>query len=86
MAQQLPKELRDFKLLKKKDIDVVISTSCSLLHVPYTLANETKLDEKYKKHFSFAIEKLGELQDLNNIFNAKSQDSHEALVKNIALF
>lgn len=80
------KSLETLNFLKEKDIDVVISTSCSLLHVPYTLANETKLDEKYKKHFSFAIEKLGELQDLNNIFNAKSQDSHEALVKNIALF
>ena len=46
---------------------VVISTSCSLLHVPYTLASETKLPAEYKKHFAFAEEKLTELNELSNI-------------------
>jgi methionine synthase (B12-independent) (EC 2.1.1.14) len=40
---------------------VVLSTSCSLLHVPYTLDSETKLTDEYKKHFAFAEEKLEEL-------------------------
>ena len=50
--------------LKNYAENIVLSTSCSLLHVPYTLDNETKLEEKIKKHFSFAVEKLGELQEL----------------------
>ena len=43
---------------------VVINTSCSLLHVPYTLENETKLSNDIIKHFSFAKEKLNDLSSL----------------------
>ena len=43
---------------------MVLSTSCSLLHVPYTLENEVRLEEKIRKHFSFALEKLEELKEL----------------------
>lgn len=50
--------------LKAKKIETVISTSCSLLHVPYTLRHETKLPEKYIAHFAFAEEKLSELSEL----------------------
>lgn len=50
--------------LKACDIETVISTSCSLLHVPYTLKNENKLSEKYTEHFAFAKEKLVELEEL----------------------
>ncbi len=50
--------------LKAKGIETVISTSCSLLHVPYTLKNETKLPQKYIEHFAFAEEKLEELAEL----------------------
>ena len=46
---------------------VVINTSCSLLHVPYTLENETKLSNDIIKHFSFAKEKLNELNDLSSL-------------------
>lgn len=53
--------------LKEKGIDTVISTSCSLLHVPYTLKNETKLPEKYTEHFAFAEEKLSELSELKTL-------------------
>ena len=44
--------------------NIVLSTSCSLLHVPYTLDSETKLTDDYKKHFAFAEEKLVELEEL----------------------
>ncbi len=44
--------------------NIVVGTSCSLLHVPYTVAEETGIDEDHKKHFAFAQEKLGELRDL----------------------
>ena len=46
---------------------IVIGTSCSLLHVPYTLASETKLPDEYKKHFAFAEEKLTELAELSSL-------------------
>ncbi len=45
--------------------NVVISTSCSLLHVPYSLEYETKLETDVKKHFAFAAEKLKELNELS---------------------
>ena len=37
------KTLQVLKNLQDKEIQVVLSTSCSLLHVPYTLKHETKL-------------------------------------------
>ena len=55
------------------NINVVISTSCSLLHVPYTLKHEDKLADSYKIHFSFAEEKLTELAELG-VLADKKQD------------
>lgn len=45
--------------------NVVLTTSCSLLHVPYTVAAETELDPAYVTHLAFAVEKLGELVALS---------------------
>ena len=59
--------------------EVYIGTSCSLLHVPYTLESETKLPDEYKKHFAFAEEKLLELKELSDLNEA-------VLAKNRALF
>jgi 5-methyltetrahydropteroyltriglutamate--homocysteine methyltransferase len=56
--------------LKNYAENIVLSTSCSLLHVPCTLANETKLDASYLKHFAYAEEKLGELADLKTILSS----------------
>ena len=64
--------LLDIKRLAK---NVVISTSCSLLHVPYTVENEEKLSQEIKKHFSFAKEKLNELNELKHII--KNEDYHK---------
>ena len=55
--------------------NVVLGTSCSLLHVPYTLANETKLSEDYKKHFAFAEEKLTELNEIALLFGTDFENS-----------
>ena len=49
------KTLETLDALKDKGISVVLSTSCSLLHVPYTLEGENKLSEHYKKHFAYAV-------------------------------
>lgn len=54
-------------IVKKSGANIVFSTSCSLLHVPYTLKNESSLSDEYKRHFSFADEKLKELADLKKI-------------------
>ncbi|GAX00641.1 5-methyltetrahydropteroyltriglutamate--homocysteine S-methyltransferase [Secundilactobacillus silagei] len=63
--------------------DIVLTSSCSLLHVPYTLENEPQLDEKYKKYLAFAKEKLTELTDLDHILGGTGDD---ALKANEALF
>ena len=55
--------------------NVVLGTSCSLLHVPYTLDSETKLSDDYKKHFAFAEEKLSELSELSAIAGSDYENS-----------
>ena len=65
--------------------NVVLGTSCSLLHVPYTLDNETKLSDDYKKHFAFAEEKLTELAELASIAGTDYENS-EVYKKNQSLF
>ena len=44
--------------------NIYVGTSCSLLHVPYTTANETKLDANILKHFSFAEQKIREIKEI----------------------
>ena len=61
---QLPKE------------QLVLSTSCSLLHVPYTTKNEL-FDESVNQHFAFAIEKLEELTDLERIISGDKTPLNE---------
>ncbi len=52
--------------------DIILSTSCSLLHVPYTLTHETTLDPGIRSWMSFAREKLTELSDISNIHSTKN--------------
>lgn len=72
--------------LKEKEIQTVVSTSCSLLHVPYTVENETKLEDKYKKHFAFAKEKLTELKEIDEIFSSANYKNNAKYQQNVALF
>lgn len=72
--------------LKNSEISTVINTSSSLLHVPYTLKNETKLDADYTKHFAFAEEKLEELNELKILSDLDSYETHPAFIKNLELF
>ena len=71
--------------LKKHTSEIVLSTSCSLLHVPCTLTNETKLAESYKKHFAYAEEKLSELAELKKITESQSPSETEEYRLNAAL-
>ena len=68
--------------IKKYAKEIVLSTSCSLLHVPYTLQNESKLDENIKQHFSFAVEKLKELRELSALENADDYTQEQAYQEN----
>ncbi len=82
---------RTIDILKglKKDSEVVLNTSCSLLHVPYTLGNETKLGEDYTKHFAFAEEKLTELREiayLSDVADSANVAAQDEFKKNQALF
>ena len=65
--------------------NVVVSTSCSLLHVPYTLESEKKLSDDYKKHFAFAEEKLAELSEIAALFGTDFE-SAASFKNNQALF
>ncbi|MYM97206.1 5-methyltetrahydropteroyltriglutamate--homocysteine S-methyltransferase, partial [Rugamonas sp. FT81W] len=48
-----------------------LSTSCSLLHVPFSLASETALDQEIKSWLAFATEKLDELYVLKQALQGK---------------
>ena len=48
--------------------NLLISTSCSLLHTPFTLKYEEKLDSTIKSWLSYACEKLEELNLITKIF------------------
>ena len=72
--------------LEKAGINTVLSTSCSLLHVPFTLKNETKLAKEYLEHFAFAIEKLEELKELKALADSKDINNEETYINNQKLF
>ena len=77
---------RSIGILKSiKAENVVVNTSCSLLHVPYSLESETKLADDYKKHFAFAEEKLTELNEIAELAG-KEYANDEIFKKNQALF
>lgn len=44
--------------------NIVINSSCSLLHVPFTVESETTLDKSVLNHFAFAEEKIKELSEI----------------------
>ena len=62
--------------------NIVLNTSCSLLHVPYSVKNEV-FEENIKAHFAFALEKLAELTDLAQLVK---NENPQVLASNQALF
>ncbi|KAF8007060.1 hypothetical protein BT93_K1151 [Corymbia citriodora subsp. variegata] len=55
--------LHDLESIVGKD-KLVVSTSCSLLHTPVDLVNETKLDKEIKSWLAFAAQKVVEVNAL----------------------
>ncbi len=70
----------------KEKIDssnLILSPSCSLLHIPFTLKYEEKLSSEIKSYLSFAVERLDELALLNRVFRGKeSTNDKELLAQN----
>ncbi|MBR7070125.1 MAG: 5-methyltetrahydropteroyltriglutamate--homocysteine S-methyltransferase [Oxalobacter sp.] len=73
------KTLEDLKAINPQ---VVLSTSCSLLHVPYTVKQETKLSNGIKRHFAFAYEKLEEMQEICRLSDLPDYTKDPAFIAN----
>ena len=48
--------------------NIIVSSSCSLLHTPFTLKYEEKMDTEIKNWLSYAVEKLSEVALVSNVF------------------
>ena len=59
------KKLHSLGLPKEQ---IIVSSSCSLLHLPFTLKYEEKLSTEIKSWLSFALEKLDELSLISTLF------------------
>jgi 5-methyltetrahydropteroyltriglutamate--homocysteine methyltransferase len=59
-----------------------LAPSCSLLHVPVDLANETKLDPEIRSWLAFAKQKLEELRVLRAALNHGREAVREELMSN----
>ena len=77
--------LDKIRTLKTLVNELVIGSSCSLLHIPYTLEYENKLEVKYKEHLSFAKEKLVEIKEIKEILDLEKVENSKFLVENVAL-
>lgn len=62
-------------VIAKRSGLVWLSTSCSLLHVPYSLAAEPALDDEQRSWLAFAEEKLAELELLKSALSADERVS-----------
>ena len=80
------KTLKVIRQLQEKGIDAVISTSCSLLHVPYTLKHEDKMPQEYRSYFAYAEEKLVELKELSVLAETEQYAKNAAYQANQNLF
>ncbi|WP_419770636.1 MAG: 5-methyltetrahydropteroyltriglutamate--homocysteine S-methyltransferase [Candidatus Marinarcus sp.] len=81
------KRLSDISAVIKKE-KIIIASSCSLLHTPFTLKYENTLDDDIKNWLSFACEKLDEIVLLSKVFHQGVENLEakelEALNKNKA--
>jgi 5-methyltetrahydropteroyltriglutamate--homocysteine methyltransferase len=64
---------------------IVLSTSCSLLHLPYSLKLENRLMPEYRKHLAFAEEKLEELKEIALLWNMADYRRDSKFVANSTL-
>lgn len=56
-------------IAQKVDKDnIIVSSSCSLLHTPFSLKYEEKMDSEIKNWLSYAVEKLDEISLVSKLF------------------
>jgi len=56
-------------IAQKVDKDnIIVSSSCSLLHTPFSLKYEEKMDSEIKNWLSYAVEKLDEISLISKLF------------------
>ncbi|MFB7719404.1 5-methyltetrahydropteroyltriglutamate--homocysteine S-methyltransferase [Nocardia sp. NPDC056100] len=65
--------------LREAGVSVAVSSSCSLLHVPYSLAPETDLDERLRSWLAFGEEKIAEIRVLATALTDSETAVAEAL-------
>ncbi|NPA50529.1 MAG: 5-methyltetrahydropteroyltriglutamate--homocysteine S-methyltransferase [Epsilonproteobacteria bacterium] len=65
ISKELPKE------------NIIIAPSCSLLHIPFSLKYEEKMNEEVKSLLSFAYERLEEIRVINKLFRKKELSESE---------
>ena len=78
--EQSVKILQQIALHVDKE-NILVSSSCSLLHVPFTLQYEEKMNPEIKNWLSYGVEKLDEITLISKIFfyskealNSKEQE------------
>ncbi|MEO3946378.1 5-methyltetrahydropteroyltriglutamate--homocysteine S-methyltransferase [Gorillibacterium sp. CAU 1737] len=71
--------------LREAADQIVISTSCSLLHVPYTVQAEPQLEEDARRLLAFADEKLQELSELRVLGEDADHSQNPLLLANVRL-
>ncbi|MFT8887836.1 MAG: 5-methyltetrahydropteroyltriglutamate--homocysteine S-methyltransferase [Ethanoligenens sp.] len=64
---------------------LVLGSSCSLLHVPYTVQNESGIPDAYREHLAFAEEKLKELAELGRLSDDSAWETNPAFLHNRAI-
>ncbi|RUM63398.1 MAG: 5-methyltetrahydropteroyltriglutamate--homocysteine S-methyltransferase [Sulfurospirillum sp.] len=73
------------KIAKTVDKEnIIVSSSCSLLHTPFTLKYEEKMDAEIKNWLSYAVEKLDEVSLVSKLFfhETLSEEDKKALQSN----
>ncbi|MBA1420677.1 MAG: 5-methyltetrahydropteroyltriglutamate--homocysteine S-methyltransferase [Epsilonproteobacteria bacterium] len=65
IAKEVPKE------------NIIVSSSCSLLHTPFTLKYEEKMDDEIKNWLSYAVEKLSEVSLVSKLFFNETLSAEE---------
>lgn len=80
------KTIEKLNVYSKYAKNIVLNTSCSLLHVPYTLKSEKRLENDVTKYFAFAEEKLTELKQITNLYLDNNYKNNKDYLDNASIF
>lgn len=80
-AADLRDRLAVLEQINHADLEVAVSSSVSLLHVPHTVAAETKLPVDVAGWLSFADEKIGEVVALNTALRQGTTAAGDAFAR-----